>query len=57
MNPAGRKRPKASLAFDIQNDSVSVRTGTFGARLKKDRASARVRFATEWMLRSPQSNE
>ena len=42
-----RKRSRASFAFDIQNVSVSVRTGTVGARLKKDRASARVKFATE----------
>ena len=42
-----RKRSKASLAFDIQNVSVSVRTGTVGARLRKVWASARVRFATE----------
>src|SRR6516165_7774053 len=56
IRPA-RKREIASFAFDIQKDSVSVRTGTFGARLRNDRASARVKFATEWTLLSSQSTE
>ena len=50
-----RNRSSARFASSSANTSVSQRTGTLGASSRKARASSRVRFATDRIVRSFQS--